>query len=103
MSTIKEINKLIDEQIKEIYAHRADHGGKHNLAMQPYLHTMDKIKKLVQSLSEDVSNDLNSGAIDITVLKRAIYDLMDDLIRAISYEKTKLERQLAGERDDEEQ
>ena len=101
MNTIEEINKLINEELKEIYDSMAYQGDKHNLTMQPYLHTMDKIKKLVQGLSDEVSSDLNSGAIDITVLKRIIFDLMDDLIRAISYEKTKLERQLVDVRDDE--
>tara|TARA_R110002110_G_scaffold210920_5_gene423497 strand:+ start:2597 stop:2908 length:312 start_codon:yes stop_codon:yes gene_type:complete len=103
MSTIKEINKLIDEQIKEVYDTMGYHGDKHNLVMQPYLHTFDKIKKLVQSLSEDISNDLNAGAVDVIILKRTIFDLMDDLIRAISYEKAKLESELADERDDEDQ
>ena len=101
MSTIDEINKLINEELKEVLDPIAYQGDKHNLAMQPYLHTMDKIKKLVQGLSDEVSSALNSGAIDITVLKRTIFDLMEDLITTISYEKTKLERQLVGVRDDE--
>tara|TARA_A100001515_G_C4588156_1_gene215224 strand:- start:2286 stop:2594 length:309 start_codon:yes stop_codon:yes gene_type:complete len=102
MSAINEINKLIKEELQEIYDTMAYQGDKHNLSLQPYLHTMDKIKKLVQGLSDDVTSDLNSGAIDITVLKRTIFGLMDDLVRAVSYEKAKLERQLVNSRDDEE-
>jgi hypothetical protein len=101
MNTIDEIDKLIEQEIKEIYDTMAYHGDKHTLAMQPYLHTMDKIINLVQGLSDGIVSDLNSGAVDIIVLKRTIFDLMDDLIKAVSYEKAKLERQLIDARDDE--
>ena len=64
---------------------------------------MDKIKKMVEGLSNDISRDLKSGAIDVIVLKQTIFVLLDDLITAISYEKAKLERQLGDERSDEDE
>ena len=103
MNSIKKIDKLIREELNEVYSSINYYGDQHNLQMQPYLHTMDKIKKMVEGLSNDISSDLASGAVDIIVLKRTIFGLLDDLIRAITYEKTKLEGQLGDERGDEDE
>ena len=96
---IKLIDKLIKEQLQEIFDSNAYYGDRHNMAVRPYLHTANKIKELVKGLANDISSDLDSGAVDIIVLKRVIFQILDNLLKSISYEKTKLERKLSGERE----
>ncbi len=45
-------------------------------------------KELVKGLANDISSDLDSGAVDIIVLKRVIFQILDNLLKSISYEKT---------------
>ena len=100
-ASVQFVNQLekIKEQLQEIFDSNAYYGDRHNLVIQPYLHTAEKIRALVKGLSDDILSDLKSGAVDIIVLKRAIFEILDNLIKSIAYEKTKLERKLGRERE----